>query len=135
MTFLYYVYYRLYVKYKQKNDPPKFFSTSFLSIFLIFISMPITGLIASFFRTQTNSFLKYSLFLSFIFIVGFTYFFITTKTNLILKRYENSKWNAKNPFWLIFSLIPFSMITGVLTYGFITVKIIKSYNLDGILFR
>jgi accessory gene regulator protein AgrB len=109
-----YIFYRAYMAYEKKKEPGLFGATAYCSVVCLCLFMPIFGLVDFFLKSEL-SFRKTAVILYIIgvFIAVFLRYHRKSKLRQVIEKYRGSGYNKKIPTWLIFCVLPLSMILGV----------------------
>ena len=111
-----YIYYRMYVWYKRKKDCAKINSALFIASIRFFIYFPFMGIAINFFNNARKG-LTLILYLVYaVSILTHSLIKYTRQTDSILEKYKHSKYNKTIHNYVIFSILPISVIGGILFY-------------------
>ena len=112
-----YIFFRIHMAYKAKHDPAMLNSILYLSCILIFVLLPIAGVILEITREDgrinTAFFILY-----FISILGFVTMKYGNKKKVerLYKKYSQHKFNRIMPTYCFFFILPICIIWGMSIY-------------------
>lgn len=112
-----YIFFRIYRVYKVKHDPAMLNSILYLSCVLMFVLLPITGVIFEMVRKDGKINLLFFI-LYFISILAFisVRYGNKKKVNNLYNRYSQHNLNRKIPTYCFFLILPICIILGVSIY-------------------
>lgn len=112
-----YIFFRIYRAYKVKHDPAMLNSILYLSCVLMFVLLPITGIIFEMVRKDGKINLLFFI-LYFISILAFisVRYGNKKKVNSLYNRYSQHNLNRKIPTYYFFLILPICIILGVSIY-------------------
>lgn len=126
-----YIYYRMYVWYKRKKDCAKINSALFIASIRFFLYFPFMGIAINFFNNARKG-LTLILYLVYaVSILTHSLIKCTRQTDSILEKYKHSKYNKTIHNYVIFSILPISVIGGILFYILLYKTIVIPYALEG----
>lgn len=126
-----YIYYRMYVWYKRKKDCAKITSALFIASIRFFLYFPFMGIAINFFNNARKG-LTLILYLVYaVSILTHSLIKYTRQTDSILEKYKHSKYNKTIHNYVIFSILPISVIGGILFYILLYKTVVIPYALEG----
>ena len=126
-----YIYYRMYVWYKRKNDCARVNSVLFITSVKFFLFFPIIGIVITFFDSDKKNMTLMLYLVYAILMLMHSLIKYIRQTNSILEKYKHSKYNRTIHNYVIYSILPISVIGGILFYVILYKTVIIPYALRG----
>jgi len=125
------IFYRVYNAYLNKDYPAVFVSSLYLIFIYIFLLAPFYGVFVDLLKGMDKVLVKflYAFYIITISILVFSKYYNNKKLDKILL--ENKNIKPLLPTWCYFLALPLSMILGIGFYIFISINILKRFNLEG----
>ncbi len=121
----------MYVWYKRKNDCAIVNSILFIASVKFFLCFPIMGIVIAFFESDKNNMTLMLYLVYAISMLMHSLIKYIRQTNSILEKYKHSKYNKKIHNYVIYSILPISIIGGILFYIILYKTVIIPYSLRG----
>lgn len=128
-SFFEYIFYRIYLRYDEKDSPLTIASVISVSIFLSITSVIWFNIM---FLCYTEIPKQHYWFSILCIIISYIYFL--KRKDKILLRFKDSIWNKRIPIWAIWMLLPVSFIGGIYP-AFLLKGTIEDYHLQGCIGR
>lgn len=129
-----YIFYRIYISYRRKNDPPKFSTILYLVCSLMFLLMPIAGIFLEAMRNENEELpiIYFILYLASVFTFVLIKYRDDDKIAGLIDKYYYDKMNKAIPSWVFFMILPFSMVFGLGGFILMSKYFIIPYNIRGV---